>query len=226
MKKITIIVLALFLFGCNEENPITIYTGPPLPIVGFRGPATSSTHAEVDSTKARVEGFNEFTLYLGDFSNTEPSVSGNTYTWSLVREGVTYRLTGVMMADSSFSWKLVLNGNQNGGTTYNNWTAFEGTTDAARKNAHWSIYAEHTTVKSSDFIWTVTSLSLIGTLNVYTDGVISGSTVITDNSNNTGEIRIYQGAVLTYRAVWISNGSGQYWYYNENGTIASQGSWS
>jgi hypothetical protein len=55
--------------------------------------------------------------------------------------------------------------------------------------------------------------------------VLTGSTVITDNANNTGQIFIYEHGVLRYKAVWLSNGTGHYEYYNEQGVKESEGDW-
>jgi len=225
VKKIILIVIIAFVVGCTEENPLEPISAPTLPIVAFKGPNTTSTHEEAKNVKAFVSSFNAFTTSFDAFSLTQPTVSGDTYTWTLTESSLTLRLTATIRSDSGYTWKLILNGND-GSTTYNNWTAIEGTTDAGMRNAAWNIYEDNTTTKSSDFLWTITSSgSLVGTLNQYVAGALSGQTTITDNANFTGEVRVYQSTVQTYRAIWLSNGSGQYFYYDANGVVTSQGTW-
>lgn len=230
MKRIALVLsMMVAVAGCSkDEDPVDLSSVPPLPIVVFRGPITASTHTEAQKVKAIVAELNGFTTSFNAFSNVRPTVSGETYSWTLTESGLTVRLVATKQPDGGYAWKLILNGRDNvSGETYNNWTAFEGTVDAARTNATWFIYNDNATTKSSDLIWTISSSgSLVGTLNKYSNGVLTGQTILTDNLIGTGEVRLIQNSLLTYRAIWLSSGNGQYWYYDPSGQVTSQGTWS
>ncbi|MCI0562297.1 MAG: hypothetical protein MN733_27755 [Nitrososphaera sp.] len=226
MKKIILSsILCIAIVACDEDDLFPDY-GPTLPVIAFKGPVTSSDHPEAENIVGWISEFNAFTTSLNIFYDIEPSVSDSTHTWSTVQGGVTNTLTGTLLPGGGYDWKLVLNGKRDDTTTFNNWTAFEGIVDSARRNADWEIYAENTTVKNKDFLWTISSsISLVGTLNVYTGDVITGSVVITDNANDTGVIEIFENGVKRYRAIWTSSGTGYYWYYDENGNVTSESPW-
>lgn len=230
MTRIAVVLsMMMVLAGCTkEEDPVDLSSVPALPIVVFRGPITISTHAEAQNVKTIVAEFNGFTTSLDAFSSVRPTISGETFTWSLTESGLTIRLIAAKQADEGFFWRLILNGRDNGsGQTYNNWTAFEGTVDAPGRNATWFIYDDNLTTKSSDLIWTISSNgSVVGTLNKYAGGVMTAQTLLTDNANSTGEVRVIQNSLLRYRAIWLSSGNGQFWYYDASGQITSQGTWS
>ena len=87
MKKFTLIVSVLLLMSCMEDNPVDTIEAPPLPIVGFKGPITTSTHVEAQNVKGQISQFNAFTTSFDAFSLTQPTVPGDTYTWT-IREGI------------------------------------------------------------------------------------------------------------------------------------------
>jgi hypothetical protein len=223
------VVLASVVFaGCKkDESPVEVTDAPALPVVVFHGPLTASTHAEAQKVKTTVSSFNYFTTSFSAFDGAPISVSGNTYTRTIKDGDLTFRLTATRQDNHTVLWKLYLDGRESNGTTYAHWLATEGVVDEDLKNAAWVNYEENKTTKASEFFWTVNSAaSLIGTLKVYTDGQLTAQSILMDNANNTGELKQYTGSVLTYRAIWLASGNGQYWYYDANGLVTSQGTWS
>jgi hypothetical protein len=220
-----LLLVGVLIQGCaKNDNPVDLSSVPPLPIVVFVGPITSSTHVEVAAIRTYVSQFNEFTTSFDAFATTVPTISDSVYTWD-ISGTLAFRLTATKQPDGGFRWRLFLNGSY-AGVTYNNWLAYEGTTDAAQKNASWILYEDNKSTKNGDFTWTISSAgSLVGALKTYTNGVQTSRATITNNSGFTGEVNSFQNSVLTYHAFWLSSGSGQYWHYDANGQVTSQGTW-
>ena len=219
------VLIGAVMHGCaKNDNPVDLSSVPQLPVVVFIGPITSSTNAEVDTIRAYINQFNQFTTSFDSFSSTIPTIADSIYTWNISGTR-SFRLTATKQTDGGFRWRLFLNGTDSG-VTYNNWLAFEGTTDAAEKNASWILYDDNKTSKNGDFVWTISSAgSLVGTLNSFVNGVQTSQTTITNNTGLTGEVKYIRNSVLNYRAIWLSSGSGQYWHYDANGQVTSQGTW-
>ncbi len=226
VRRLSLLLLVGALIqGCTKnDNPVDLSSVPQLPVVVFIGPITSSTHVEVAAVRAYVSQFNEFTTSFDAFASTVPTISDSVYTWD-ISGTLAFRLTATKQSDGGFRWRLFLNGSD-AGVTYNNWLAYEGTTDAAQKNSSWVLYDDNKTIKNGEFIWTITSAgSLVGTLNSYANGVQTSQTKITNNTGFTGVVDYYQNSVISYHAIWLSSGSGQYWHYDANGQVTSQGVW-
>lgn len=228
MRRIALVAMGMLtLVGCkSDENPAEVTDAPMLPVVVFRGPQTKSTHVEAQKVKDAVNLFNYFTTSFGAFEGKTISVSGNTYTWTLKDGDLTFRLVATKQDNKQILWKLFLDGRGNNGTMYSNWLSLEGVVDADLKNAAWTNYEENKTTKASEVLWTISAGgTLTGTMNYFSMGEFTSQAVLTENVNLTGEYRTYRGVTLEYRAIWLASGNGQYWYYDANGQITSQGTW-
>ncbi|HXG37729.1 MAG TPA: hypothetical protein VNL36_03055 [Bacteroidota bacterium] len=214
--------------GCELQDQTTGPDSqpPPFPVVAFKGPQTNSTNAEAQYTKTAVEAMNGFSSYFLIFSGLTATASENTFTWTYTVQNLTIRLTATRQSNGDYAWKMIYNGSDSQGRSYNNWTSLEGTTSADSRSGSWIVYEENSTTKAADYTWSTNSANaLTGSFKLYSAGVLATQITLTSNADNTGELKIYDGALLVYRSVWQANGSGQWWRYDANGNITSSGSW-
>jgi hypothetical protein len=220
---------ALLAAGCSKkESTPTQPSGaaPTVPTVNFKGPNTTSTDANAQATKSYVQAMNGCAAVFTPFVSLPAQQSGNTWTWTYTDRTLTVKFTCIPQSDGSYQWALVLNGTDpSSGTVYNNWTEVDGATTADGKNGSWRIYDVNRTTVAAEYEWTTTGSVLTGTLKAYTNGVLSGQTVVVNNPDNSGELRVYTGTKLTYKSVWQTNGSGQWWTYDLNGNQTGTGTW-
>lgn len=120
---------------------------------------------------------------------------------------------------------MVLNGTDTSGTTFNNFTVGRGTTTAEGKNGTWDLYDSTSTSPLSELSWTTTNNVLNGTLKSFQGGSIDAQTVVVNNPDSSGQLTLYSGTTLTFKAVWLPNGSGQWWSYGPNGAQTGTGIW-
>lgn len=234
VSRVTKLVLAgvaitFLITGCSKKDSSPTepqQTAPSIPTVTFKGPNTNSTDLNVQMVKSYVTVMNAYTMELAPFSAMQGVQSGNTWTWTYTQGTLTVKFTATTQSDGSYQWKMVFNGTDpSDGTVYNNWTAIEGTTSADGKSGSWKIYDENKTILLAEFNWATSNNVLTGTMKEYTNGVFSGQIVLVNNPDNSGELRVYTGSVVTYKAVWQSNGSGQWWTYNSSGTQTGTSTW-
>ncbi len=232
----TLLAFALIvgLGGCSKktDNPAgpVNSTAPSFPTVTFKGPNTNSSDPNVSIIQGYVSLGNAYSNYFNVFAGTNATQSGNTWTWSETNgnESVTFSMT--KQSSGSYSWKWVVNGtDQSSGRTYNNKTFFEGTVGADGKSGEWKVYQDTTSLLAADFVWaTNSSGTLSGTLSIYQD---DGSTVeekyqIANNSDGSGEVDLYSGTILVYKATWQTNGSGTWITYDSTtGAQTGTGTW-
>lgn len=221
--------------GCSKksDNPTApaTTTAPSFPKETFKGPTTNSSDYNVGIVNGYVAVANAYSNYFNFFAGTNATQNGNTWTWSVTNgtESVVFSMT--KQSDGSYTWKWVVNGtDQSSGRTYNNKTLFEGTVSADGKNGEWKVYQDTTSLLTADFVWaTNSSGKLTGTLNLYHD---DGSTIdtkyqIINNSDNSGEVDLYSGTVLVYKATWKADGSGTWTTYDStSGNQTATGTWS
>lgn len=228
---LVLIMMACFLAGCakDDESP----TEPPqqdkpaFPTVTFKGPNTTSNDSYAQLTKAYAEVFNVFTTFWQPFLSLPATRDGNNWKWTYSGPGFTQTFTASKQADGSHTWSLVYNGTIDG-VVYNNWKFLEGTTSADGKNGSWKAYEDNSTRLDLEVSWTTSAANVLtGTWKEYVNGVLDGRTELINNPDGSGELKSYnKGNVMTFRAVWLANGSGQWWTYS--GTTGAQtgtGSW-
>jgi hypothetical protein len=217
--------------GCSKSSspssPPTTTTPTP-PSITFKGPNTNSSDTYAQMVKSMAASFTGLTSLYSPYFATNPKQNGSTWTWTVTEPpSLTATFTATKQSDGSFVWKLVLNGKSSSdSTTYNNWTALQGTSSADGKNGDWKVYQTNTTILAGEFIWSTDNAGkLTGTLRSYSEtGTLSGSIAIINNSDGSGEIDEYDGNALVFKAVWTSSGSGTWWSYN-NGTQTGTGTW-
>lgn len=199
---------------------------PSFPVVVFKGPQTNSTNPEVQYTKATVEAMNGFGSYFLIFSGLTATTSESGFTWTYTVQNLTIRLTATRQSNGDYAWKMIYNGSDSQGRSYNNWTSLEGTTSTDSRSGSWIVYEENSTAKAAEYTWSTSSTNaLTGTFKLYSSGTLATQIILTSNADNTGELKIYDGTVLVYRSIWQANGSGQWWRYDASGNLIGSGSW-
>ena len=223
------LIFAVILSGCSKDSSSPSEpqaTAPTFPTLVFKGPNTSSTETNAQMIKSYASAVNSFTMMFVPYQQLPSTRDGNTWTWTYTEGTLTLKMTSTAQSDGTYLWKLILNGqDQSDGVTYNNWTGMDGSTSADGKSGNWKIYEENTTTVATDFSWSTTNNVLTGTQKEYTNGSSSGQIILVNNPDNTGEMRMYTGAVMTYKATWTAGGSGQWWTYDSSGTQTGTGSW-
>jgi hypothetical protein len=221
------LVSFLLISGCTKNSSPTEpqQTAPSLPSLTLRSPNTNSTDQNPQTIKSYVTSVNSYTLVLAPLKFLQPVQNGNTWTWTYTQGALTVKFSGTNQADGSAQWMAVVNGTDSSGTTFTNWTAAQGTTSADGKTGDWKIYDTSATTIAAEISWTTVQNVLTGTLKTYSGGVFQGQAVIINNSDNSGQLTLYSGSSLTYKAAWLSNGSGQWWTYDPDGTQTGTGNW-
>lgn len=223
------LALVVLIAGCskNESSPTEIQpSSPTLPSIIFKGPGSSGSDAGLNLIRSYVANADLFAVALAPLAATTPVQSGSTWTWSYVNKTLTLVLTATKQSDGSYLWRLVFNGvDPNDGTTYDHWLGVEGTTSADGKTGSGKNYVRNKTVVANEFNWTTANNVLTGTVKSYFNGIVVGQTVVVNNPDNSGEVRVSIGSILIYKAIWQANGSGQWWSYDSNGVQTGTGTW-
>ena len=147
-----------------------------------------------------------------------------TYTWT--EDNLTITLTISETADR-YLWDIVFDGTD-GMFTYNNWKFIHAEAMKDGNSGLMIVYWPVTTNIFMQWEWN------IDTQGVYTFvmtffGDVGGKIEITVNPDDSGTLKFYEEVngtyALTLKVVWQSDGSGQWWTY-EDGTETDSGGWS
>ncbi|HEY6952531.1 MAG TPA: hypothetical protein VI758_08985 [Bacteroidota bacterium] len=225
--------VAVGMMGCSKSSttaPVTP-TAPAFPSVTFKGPATASTDANAQATIALATSANAYSngAVFATFAGVNPAQSGNSWTWSYTAGNWSITFTETKQPDGSYTWQWVENGtNPNNHAVYSNWTFFSGSRSADGANGDWKVYYDSTTTLNAEFTWSTVSGVKTGSLKVYaSNGItITDQMTVINNTDGSGEVDVYTGAVVTYKSTWSANGSGTWWTYSNTGTQTGTGTWS
>jgi hypothetical protein len=223
------VAVMLLVAGCskNESSPTeTQSMSPPLPNIVFKGPGSSANDPSLLLMRSYVSTLNSFAITLAPLAFSTPVQTAGTWTWTNINKTLTLVLTASTQNDGTYLWKLVFDGvDPTDGTAYDHWLGVDGTSSADGKTGSGKTYVRNKTQVSSEFNWATTNNILTGTLKPYINGIAFGQTVVVNNPDNSGELRVYTGSFLVYKAVWQTNGSGQWWSYDANGIQIGTGTW-
>jgi len=233
------LIVAFVLSGCSKSSsstptsPATTQnSAPSFPSVVVAGPTTTSSDPHATETVAYATSLNAYTSsgIFAAFTGTNGTQNGNTWTWTVSEGTLSVTFNETKQSDGSYTWAWIENGsNSSSHVTYNNWTFFSGNRSADGKNGEWKVFNDNTTTLSGDFVWaTNASGTLTATLTAYnTSGVLTGKYIVTNNSDKSGEVDVYTGTVLVFKATWVAAGSGTWWAYDSNsGAQTGTGTWS
>lgn len=231
-----IVLAASFIGGCSKSSNGTNPTGPGtttaphLATPTFTGPNTTSDSLGAIEAKSLSATMNFQVAFAESFQTGQAKQNGSTWSWTYHSSTSSFTATwsAVKQSDGSYSWSLVFNG-QTDSVTYNNWTFLKGTTSSDGKSGNCTIYYSNTSSIGIQFNWTTASNGTVtGTVLVYNaSGAVTEKVVITNNTDKSGEVDVYTGAQMTFKATWQSNGSGQWWEYDpSSGAQVYYGTWS
>ncbi len=227
------IAVALVAAGCNKNSSTAPQTtqAPTFPSVTFTGPTTNSSDSHAIQAKTYATSINAYSsgALFAAFGGLNPAQSGNTWTWTVTEGTLTVTYSMTKQADGSYTWQWVENGtDQSSGAVYHNWVFFSGSRTADGKSGDWKVYQDSTTKLAADFSWSTNASSVLtGSLKIYdTNGttIVEQLTVI-NNPGGSGEVDIYTGNVVTFKATWTSTGTGTWWTYDNTGTQTGTGTW-
>ncbi|HTP79090.1 MAG TPA: hypothetical protein VMM57_01660 [Bacteroidota bacterium] len=233
----TVLAIAVCSSGCskNSSSPTSSTgTAPGIPSVTFVGPTTTSTDTYAELTTSYALSANAYSsAFFAGFAAGSAKDNGGVWTWTVTANGVTVTFTATKQSDGSYAWKWSVNGTETGsGVTYNNWTFLNGTSSADGKSGEWKVYNDNATTLAADYVWAAgvngSVTSETGTLSTYdaTGSSVTAKLIVINRSDKTGEVDVYNNAVLVFKATWVANGSGQWTVYNSEGTQTGTGSWS
>ncbi len=217
---------ALLLSGCTNSPTEPQQTTPTIPSLAFKGPKTNSSDPNVQSIDSVVTIMNVYTQQLSLLKALPGVQKGNTETWTYPLHSLTYTLTATLQPDGSAQWILVINGTDTSGAMYNNFTVGRGRTSADGKNGTWDVYDSTSTTPVSELTWTTNNNVLTGTLKSFQGESVDAQMVLINNPDNSGQLTLYAGTTLTYKAAWLADGTGNWWTYNPNGSQSGTGFWS
>jgi hypothetical protein len=229
------VAVAVVLAGCSKSSttpnsPVTQNTAPSFPSVTVSGPTTTSTEAHAQLAvgyAAEVNAYSNSGLF-GAFAGMNGTQNGNTWTWTITEGTLGVTFTETKQSDGSYTWSWVENGTDpSTKVTYSNWTFFSGNRTSDGKNGDWKVYKDNTTVVAADFSWTTNASGTpTGTVLGYTSGTLATKIAVVNNSDKSGEVDVYAGTVLTFKATWIASGAGSWWMYDSGtGTQTGTGTW-
>jgi hypothetical protein len=226
------LVLALFgVTGCSSssDSPTSPNGGdaPNIPQVEFKGPQTNSQDQHAIQTQSYVGSINGLTQSYQTFANLPAENNDNGWSWSVTLGNLTETLTVTSNGDNGYSWTLTLDGTDSDGTQYNNFTLAEGTTSGDGSNGSWTIYEDNSSTISAEFSWTTDSdNTLTGTLSYYDNGQKTSSMEVINYSDNSGQLTFNENGTTSFKSTWSSDGSGEWWEYDSQGNVSSNGTWS
>jgi len=228
----TMLILVLVI-GCSDddEGP-TGNNGetqqPTFSIDSITVPAAmaQSTDPMAQQAVTYVMMANAFSAYGSWF--TSPTTSEGppwTYTWTV--DNLTITLT-VTEEGTNWVWDIVLSGTD-GDYTYDNWLFIHAEQAKDCSSGQLMIYMPVTTEICLEWSWSVDAegvYTFVMTSYYEEEGL---KVEITVNPDNSGELKLYTEVsevyLLTFRAVWQADGSGQWWTYVA-GLQTDSGSWS
>jgi hypothetical protein len=235
--KPTLLLLAipiLFLAACSNDNgPSGPDNEPPeIPILEFVGPDTESQ----DEGYYQVHGFVAMInarSQMGWVYMSLPAVQDDEggWTWTLAYGGITTTLSARYSNDGSITWKLIYSGSD-GFETYNNWTAFEGTSGQDGSSGSIVFYNVNTTVPAIRSDWNVDGTGT-KTAQYITYAGQSGTpdsrATLVNGSNGAGTFILENYANgsywLNFDSEWNAAGAGWWKNYDTYGELINEGTW-
>lgn len=230
-------VFVLFHAGCDSKESTgstdnnQTATKPATPQVTVNGPNTTSTDPYATTAKTYAQMFTNISTQFAPLQNVPGNTNGNIWTYEMTVQGITTKYQCVKNSDGSVLWTITWNGTS-GSKTYTNWKVYEAYSTADGKNGYWRVYEENDTVRAGEYTWSTASNGTVtGTISSFTNGVEDERAVFTSNTDGSGELNVYMkvtgvaNLVLKTKITWLSNGSGTWTTYKNDGTVEATGSW-
>ena len=229
------ILLLLFFAACDDDNDIV---GP-----GEEVPEFPTIELEPPDTETRDQGYQlisgltnsintQSQLAFGLFSAAGAEQTQDGWRWTRTINGVTVNLTSELRGDGNYEWQLVLDGQEEDGTTYDNWVALEGISSPDGNFGSITYFFENTTVPNAIFEWeTEADGTKEADIAIYNedDNMIDWQSTIINSPDGSGSAVVYESSngdlYLYFDAEWNPEGSGSWNHYNVDGDVINSGEW-
>lgn len=147
-----------------------------------------------------------------------------TYSWS--ENNLTITLT-INESEDDYEWTVVLDGTD-GEYNYDNWTYIYATTSQNNSNGHIKVYKQVTDNVGAEVIWSTDDAGVFNmTIEQFYDTQTKSELI--SNPDGSGEVNHYEymegSYVIQFKAEWQTDGSGEWWIYDDNGEVENSGSW-
>jgi hypothetical protein len=214
------------LVGCTDSPTDPGDGGPTLPVFNLRTSIDTSTNAKLAPAQTQLTGFNSVFAPLSRFGSVSSKKSGNTWTWTRTSDSLTETITAMKKMDGGFGWTRLLNGSS-GGTSFTNWVAWLGSTNASGSTGSWTIHNKPGDSTSSTLDWSTDSAKvLMATLQNLNGLRLLDKHVATSRPDLSGWLRNYSdSSTVADRWVWLTTGHGSYFTYPFPGDASPDFTW-
>jgi len=238
-RKIVALLVAISLLALisscsnNTNNPISTQNPQPkelnVPTVSVPGAMLNSTDENVKTAISYINIVNNFKNYLTYFTpsaNSKFNSTAGEWTWTSGPLAITLIEKNV---DGKANWTVKLNGSD-GKFSYSDWTIATAEETSDNNSGHIVVYKPVSKV-SKDMLgqwdWHVDANKKV-TFGAF-DFDKNVKTELSVNPDQSGKLKIYFSvkgfSLLQYKVQWTSNGSGQWWSYDNTGKEVGSGSW-
>ncbi len=238
MKKFRLIAILLIfgvlLFSCSskkESNNISNQQDQPpegLSVEPVELPSAMQQSPDIHAQKVvsyigLLNSFHEMSSLL-TYTGNPQGTSGPPWVYSWTHQGLSITMT-IKVEDQQYHWILVFNGVM-GEQQFNNTKVFEAWESLDGSSGKMYVYdVQDQNNPSMEWNW---QKDKDGTLTInfisHLEGEISKIKLV-EHSDLSGSIEIYKGDVLTFKAEWNADGTGQWWAYDSNGQQIESGTW-
>ncbi|EHO41282.1 hypothetical protein Calab_1664 [Caldithrix abyssi DSM 13497] len=231
MSLFLVLIGGLVLFSCSEDKKDDGTNATDTPPEGVSiteievPPALlQSTNQYAQMAVGTINFVNSFKGYVG-FFNPNVGLQSDTdgppwvYTWS--DGGLTITLT-ITIEDNQYHWVLTFNGTD-GEMQYNNFVMYEAWQNLDGTYGKLVVYDPEYQNISSEWTWVQDDQGVITVtfINHYDQSKI----IVTQNQDLSGTLEVYENNILTMKISWNADGSGNWWTYDDDGTLTGSGSW-
>jgi len=229
-------ICALLMSSCAEKdagtNPPTNQK-PAEPVVSFKGPTTTASNIGVNMVTSQISVFTGLMSGITAIGNPADGVkSGNIWTYSFSSGGTTWQYKTVTDALNNVTWTLTMNGVYESKPVVN-WVMWEVMASADNKNGYYKFFPANSTTPLLHYTWETNANGIQSVvMNTWDNaGVKTGVTKLWANPDNSGKMEMQykkSSSVDLYIAMevlWSANGSGSYKTWGEDGTLATDQTW-
>ncbi|RMF61884.1 MAG: hypothetical protein D6748_00675 [Calditrichaeota bacterium] len=225
---IILIIISMLWIQCSKSSSTEPKEQPPdvsqiLPEIEF--PSTEGAPLEAQIWIIQFNVFSQIAnLYWQQLYQTDARFENGKWTWSYNYNGITITFTAEK-TDTAWVWSMTFNGTytdpETGESfTYNNWKAFEGSTNLDGKSGSLKYYMENSTQLFLTFDWHIDASNVYyATLISYDEtGAFYSKMELVLNQDGSGEIKGYEYVnnnwTLTITITWDNAGN---WTVTSNG---------
>ncbi|RMG67086.1 MAG: hypothetical protein D6715_05470 [Calditrichaeota bacterium] len=160
--------------------------------------------------------------YLTLLQTGHPVQQGEFWVWNLQVQQLSVVVKAKILDNNQVSWQVIFNGSSDS-TTYNNWTAVQGTTSVDGSEGTLQFFETNTTTLAATLSWTrhpdgrlEITYTIASTGMVFTYVEMSSGTTELKATDSLGRVR--------FQAQWTATG-GWWKEFDENGNVIDQGNW-